>query len=453
MKFAHEYKEALQREGYPPEWVESAVPYAQLKKCVKKVQSELRSLGLDPETLSQLIHESGDAASRRGGGVAFQYEIDGSTKFVPKLTLFIREGDKFAVDAALSPETRAYLEQLAAKQQGGSGQIEEILDDAPEPAKENHKVEQRPDHSLDRPGFKRVEVPLTFDVEFFDMLSVDVMMLDKFQTEQQEVLTENIKTLSTQLVRLAQPSRLMKKTDLYRWRELFEIYLASAIFFSTNEHDHGTRDSATAARQLEFFQKEVMRRGLLDKFKLPESGQALSQFICINIKLLQNLKFLEINQKAISKIIKKFDKRTQLGATKTFPRLMQSDAIISGSMAKAVCAQVTQDIVQVVPQIDDYLCPVCFSIVWRPVRIKCKHIFCIRCAIKLERTRKSCPLCRKFTLVNLTEDDLDEEMTAYLKKWFPKEVREKQIQNETEQGREDLGPGYVHPSESKCAVM
>ncbi|KAF8866049.1 RING-14 protein [Acephala macrosclerotiorum] len=438
MKFAHKYKEALQKEGYPPEWIESALPYAQLKKCVKKVQSELRDLGLDPETLSHLVHESGDIAARRGSGAAFQYEID---------------GDKFAVDAVLSAETRAYLEQLAVRQ-GGNGRIEEIHDDAPpESGKDDHTADKRLDQSIERPGFKRIEVPLTFDAEFFDMLHFDVLELDKLQRQQQEVLTENIEALSTQLVRLAQPSKLLTKTDLYRWRELFALYLDGAIFFSTNEQDHGTRDSATAARQLEWFQKEVVQRSLLDRFKLPESRHAFSQFICINIKLLQNLKYLEINQKAISKIIKKFDKRTKLGATKTFPKLIQSDAIMSGSIAKAACAQITQDIVKVVPQLDDFLCPVCFSIVWRPVKLKCKHVYCIRCAIKLERTRRPCPLCRKFTLVNLTIDDLDAEMTAYLKKWFPKEVREKQIANETEQGREDLGPGYVHPSQQKCAIM
>lgn len=114
----------------------------------------------------------------------------------------------------------------------------------------------------------------------------------------------NSMTTGRRLLTFCRPSKLLTKSDLYRWRELFGLYLDGAIFFSTNEHDHGTRDSATAARQLEWFQKEVMQRGVLDKFKLPASRQAFSQFVYINIKLLKTLKYMEINQKAISKIIK-----------------------------------------------------------------------------------------------------------------------------------------------------
>jgi E3 ubiquitin-protein ligase BAH len=37
MKFAHALKEALEKDGYPENWVAAAVPYGQLKKCLKKV--------------------------------------------------------------------------------------------------------------------------------------------------------------------------------------------------------------------------------------------------------------------------------------------------------------------------------------------------------------------------------------------------------------------------------
>lgn len=83
MKFAHQLKEALRREGFPPHWVESAVPYGQLKKCIKKVEGELRGFGLDAETLRQLLPSlpaSDIQKSRRASGdvpVAFQYHFAG----------------------------------------------------------------------------------------------------------------------------------------------------------------------------------------------------------------------------------------------------------------------------------------------------------------------------------------------------------------------------------------
>ncbi len=91
---------------------------------------------------------------------------------------------------------------------------------------------------------------------------------------------------------------------MYRWRELIDIYLQAGIFFSTHEIDHGSRSHAAAARQLQWFQSEVARRGLLDLFKLPASRPAFNRFVAINITLLLNLKFQEINRVAIGKILK-----------------------------------------------------------------------------------------------------------------------------------------------------
>jgi E3 ubiquitin-protein ligase BAH len=68
---------------------------------------------------------------------------------------------------------------------------------------------------------------------------------------------------------------------------------------------------------------------------------------------------------------------------------------MSENVAKALCAEVSQDIVSVVPRVEDYTCPVCLSIAWLPVRLECKHVFCVRCVIKMQRERKRfCPLCR-----------------------------------------------------------
>lgn len=91
---------------------------------------------------------------------------------------------------------------------------------------------------------------------------------------------------------------------MYRWRELIDIYLQAGVFFSTHEIDHGSRSHAAAVRQLQWFQSEVTKRSLLDLFKLPASHPAFNRFIAINVALLLNLKFQEINRIAITKILK-----------------------------------------------------------------------------------------------------------------------------------------------------
>ena len=54
---------------FPDEWVKRAIPYGQLKKCLKKVQNELQELGLDPETLRALLH------AETTSPVALQYKL------------------------------------------------------------------------------------------------------------------------------------------------------------------------------------------------------------------------------------------------------------------------------------------------------------------------------------------------------------------------------------------
>lgn len=54
MKFAHDFDESLKAEEYPQKWLDSAISYRQLKRCIKKVERELQGLGLDPQILQQL---------------------------------------------------------------------------------------------------------------------------------------------------------------------------------------------------------------------------------------------------------------------------------------------------------------------------------------------------------------------------------------------------------------
>lgn len=91
-----------------------------------------------------------------------------------------------------------------------------------------------------------------------------------------------------------------------------------------------------------------------------------------------------------------FDKRTTLGAREKFPKLIQFEPIMTDTMAKAVCAQISQDVIKTVPLLADFLCPVCPSICWRPIRLRCKHVVCIRCTIVLQKMQQAlCPLCRE----------------------------------------------------------
>lgn len=111
MKFAHNFKEALRREGFPAYWVEYAVAYSQLKKCIKKVEGELRRVGPDSETRAHLVsfspgletqqvcRDSGDAPA------AFKHNFAGTTRIyfvmIVKLTGAVRGTRSFSASTYL----------------------------------------------------------------------------------------------------------------------------------------------------------------------------------------------------------------------------------------------------------------------------------------------------------------------------------------------------------------
>ncbi|TVY43868.1 putative RING finger protein [Lachnellula occidentalis] len=438
MKFAHEFQAALLAEGFPEHWVASAVHYRQLKKVIKKVTDELRSLGLDSATLARLLPPettTTDLHGRRGGGVAsFQYEFNGNkTEFHPRLTIFVENG--LPVDASLSPDTKNHLRNLVL-QQGGTGPSSLGVIEYSTVQEYEQTSESVPDTSAKKSGIQQIEVPLKFDSQFFKTIQQEVSVLEALQSGEQGVLTNEIVALSHDVTTLSKPSRF-SKSDMNRWRDLFAIYLDANIFFSTHELDHGRRDSATATRQLQWFQSEVVRKGLQNSFKLPASHEAFKRFVHINKQLLLNIKFQEINQKAIYKILKKFDKRTQLHAAKALPSTIQPGSVMPEAMAKAVCSQLSRDLVSVVPQFDDFACPLCCEINWRPVKLVCGHLICISCAVNMQQLRdRQCPFCRHKGIMTLDEGNIDIKLEDYLEKHFPKEVRVKRIKVETERGKQ-----------------
>lgn len=389
MKFAHEFKETLEREDFPDHWRAAAIPYPQLKKCLKKVQHELEDLGLDKETLQHLLAEQ--TISPEGDPIPLaRYNLDkaSSQTLRPRLSVFVHLQHGQVIDAALSPASRCFLQKLSGRQSFSPALR------PTKPVSASEASDEQSEH-LTEAGLERIEIPLVFDGEFFNILQTDVDSLSALQQQEETAMETNIKSLGQEVSAVAQPSKKFAKTDINRWREIFELYVDAQVFFSSHELDHGSRTSAQAVKQLVWFQKEVQDRDLLKKFKVPSSKLAYARFLQLNATLLKNLKFQELNKLALTKILKKFDKRTSLGASVSFRSAVRSQRLLAGSVAKKLCAQLSQEVVSVVPRVEDYYCPICFSIAWYPVRLKCSHLFCVRCVIKMQReSKENCPLCR-----------------------------------------------------------
>lgn len=231
----------------------------------------------------------------------------------------MRDGN--AVDASLTPASRSLIERIAALQSHDPAQpipaatpedtvptkspasSAESLANAETELSDTQRCLQVEGQSSPTEHYERIEVPLVFDSEFFDILQSDVNNLDALQAKEEKAMVTEIVALRQEISHLTKPSRL-SKSDLARWRAIFELYLDAQVFFSTNEQDHGSRTSQTAAKQLQWFQEEITKRNLVKSFKIAESREALVRFLSLNAVLLKNLQFQEINQVAIYKILK-----------------------------------------------------------------------------------------------------------------------------------------------------
>ncbi|KAF7504113.1 hypothetical protein GJ744_002682 [Endocarpon pusillum] len=464
MKFAHDFDASLRKEEYPPEWLDSAISYRQLKKCIKKVQKELQELGLDPHILEQLWQNVNNndrnittrASPEEPRSRPYHYSVSsGVATLKPRLTVAIDPRDGLPLDAWLSPETRNFLKGLprsprtekqlsfsaAAGIDGGTTQ--------PMPlsvSEHGNPVELQIVDPTE--AFETVEIPLTSDSEFFQILKRELDDLNRLQETKQKQLTVQINKLGSDITKLTEMASSRSRAEVEAWREIFRLYVDSQIFFSTSEQDAGTRPCSTAQKQLEDFSN-----GIADKRKrlrLSHNGStALKTFLYINASLLHFMKFQEINRTALTKIMKKFDKQTALHMQANLPPALANEHFVAHDLAKAACFTIQEQLLPIVPQINDYLCPVCLTISFKPVRLRCNHVFCIRCLIVMQRAKQDhCPLCRGGFVMEACSENLDAKLMKFLKRKFPAEVKAKQKENQHAAGVDRYGEGY-----DKCAVM
>ncbi|KAI1955626.1 2-oxoglutarate dehydrogenase complex E2 component [Ophidiomyces ophidiicola] len=402
MKFAHRYSHTLESEGFPILWVHSAISYRQLKKCIKRVSSELAGLGLQPEVLHDLwLSQDQIDSCHPDRYFGFHYEFSTaspSSALTPKLTFISHSRIKPDFLSSLYPKMRENIGFLLcavneSKESHTSDECTQTISESKESKQCNFAI-----HPAKTP-IQAVDIPLSSDSEFFRILRVELSTLRQLQDQEREKLTGRVKLLRETIVGTTNSTLVRSRSALDTWREIFRLYMEAQVFFSTNELDSGERTSIVAHQQLVKFQTSLSK--ISPHRKLRKNGRgALKSFLDINFVLLQNLKFQEINRIALRKILKKFDKRTALRAYPAFPLL---EPLLSQSMANILCQTLSQEILSVIPQIHDYLCPICFNVAFKPVRLRCGHVFCIRCLVIMQRAQQDhCALCRREVVMEAT---------------------------------------------------
>jgi len=172
-----------------------------------------------------------------------------------------------------------------------------------------------------------------------------------------------------------------------------------------------------------------------------ENRAAFERFLELNVLVLNVKKFQLANAEAARKILKKHAKRTAL----PFPSASNLAALIPSpdphiaSLHHILVLAMSETLLPVIPHLQDYECLICTSIAFKPVRLACSHLFCVRCLVKMQKRGKAhCPMCRAATVIQADRTNVDYALLRFMLDWFPRESREKGKANEKESAEEQM---------------
>lgn len=283
-------------------------------------------------------------------------------------------------------------------------------------------------------------IPLQSDMAFFNVLTAALTSLSQFHAAQQAQFHADVEALCRSISESITPgdgvtvlptplnsgpgtvtkyeykSSTPSQKDLYAWRDIFALWVESEIFESSSERDRGERSVDEAERRLHAFAAEVVRRGLGDRRTIrgKKTRKAWDDFLKLNVRLLDLKRFQMANIDAARKILKKHDKRTALTASTGLASFVRSTlathvdkhgnvstwTFYNTSLPHVLLARMTETLLPILPSLDDFACLICMSIAFKPIRLACGHLFCVRCLVKMQqRGNESCPLCRSNTVL------------------------------------------------------
>ncbi|KAJ2776881.1 hypothetical protein H4R18_005448 [Coemansia javaensis] len=374
----------------PEEWQPYVIQYKLLKKNIKQIVCELEStfqrlniaLPADPDEAGG----PGPGADKGPETIAYSIEKDSDGVVHPVIRVKVRR------------QTPPPAQDLAA--------------------------DAAPDGAAGPGGHEETQVTtvrLEADQLFFDQLLEYIGRMHQFGQRYSGAYCANVSHLGVELAAVTSPY----KHDYEVWREIFRLYMDAEVWAHSEGDARPMSTSEEGHRRFAKFAQHIETIGLAQRLRDPMSARVLMGFYKLNLDLAHMRLLQEMNDQATRKIIKKHDKRTHLVAKAQFPQLI---AIDTATLTRALAQAIHNNLVGVVPQVDDHLCPMCLSIAWKPLRLECRHVFCSRCIVKASRSRIfDCPVCRaRGAVYRASVANLDYALLNFLKLYFPREIRERQ---------------------------
>ncbi|KAJ1658975.1 hypothetical protein IWQ61_001870 [Dispira simplex] len=292
-------------------------------------------------------------------------------------------------------------------------------------------------------------VTLKSDTTFFGTILHQLDKMYDFQRQGENDFYQRVERLVSQLGAVSSPYG----DDMYLWRDIFRWYQAAEIWTHTQGDYKVSGSVERSKRRFLLFVQRLVQRAVQQQFRTPRSTATLAEFLNLNVELLSVKFFRDLNQTALVKILKKHDKRTHLRATLAFHKIMdhQTHMQFTSNLPNALYSALLHQLLSIVLQPDDYSCPLCLCISWRPVRLACRHVFCLRCLVKAtDQQMVDCPLCRRpGAILEATSRNLDTALENFLKLYFPREIRRRKVQLDKEYAKMEIRAilgSHVQPS-------
>ncbi|KAI0354010.1 hypothetical protein OH77DRAFT_1426416 [Trametes cingulata] len=499
MHFSKTYSQLLLT--LPPELRESAIQYRQLKKIINQIVAELTALGLSPDLLHRVVQpptapddkgkqKEGAPSDAHAHGPRVIYEFANVQDHVePRLRL------------RLDPDPDPDPELLSSDSPGPSSAPSRsdltislpISQDLLRAALTSSASEQ-PSGGQDYPDTElaavdatslpaELVIPLVSDTTFFRTLTEALNSLAAYLVTKRVEFESTLRTLSHDISSASRPSSstssfhphspfssdpanisvsshalaINARSDLDTWRQIFQLYMEADIFQGHQERFRGERDVDDAEARLQAFNAELNQRihkGII-KLRMKQSRVALKTFMDLNTFILDLRKFQHVTAEATRKILKKHAKRTALPLAPDLasPFVVRPDSqdralILSRtvtrntetlSLSLLLVQALTETLLPIIPHIDDYSCVICTNLAFKPIRLRCSHLFCVRCLVKLQkRGEEHCPICRAPTVLSADRSNVDWALLNFMKDWFPMEAKKKLQQNEREAAEEEM---------------
>ncbi|KAI9884871.1 MAG: hypothetical protein M1823_003353 [Watsoniomyces obsoletus] len=443
----------LSGETFPTLWTQAAISYGLLKQCLDRVQTELTGVGLPTHIVSELIDppepsQGTGSPSVPRSSIVYSIVEDPQGRSRPDLSLLVQKERGRIVDTGLSEATKEYLRQVAYTTTGSSNGVkssdiclsestsESEWDEQYESELASSQVDGAADTDPDAieaiSSTRWIRIQLTSDVEFFQKLIYNLATLDGLFEFERLFMTNQMMQIRDMVAHATTPCHRGAATEVKRWREIFELYRKASIFFRSTDEGQEAQTAPVAAKQLEWFKDQMNQQKLNRHFTVKSSADAFISFMGLQRGLLRCIKFQELNVMALYSILDEFDQRTALRIRDRFPASLVGRNLVGGCLAEAVCLEQAEYVLSLIPRLNDFLCPVCSKIAYKPIRLNCTHVICKPCIIAMKEGRIGwCPSCGAGGVLTANKDNIDRDLKHRMWWYFTAEVHAKRNADRT----------------------